>query len=62
LGWPAEAASFQPAIVEPEAVVIPVEDLDLVALSVTKDEEAVGEEVEIEGVADECGQTVDRFA
>lgn len=60
--WPAKASSLQSAIVEPEAVMIPVEDLELVSSSIAEDEEAVAEEVGFEDLADECSQAVDRLS
>ena len=60
--WPAELAAFEAAVVEPEPVVIPVEDLDLVSAMVAEDEEGAGEEVELIGVAYDGGEAVDGFA
>jgi len=45
MGGPAEATALKAPIVEPEAVVIPVEDLEPVAIAVAEYEETVGEEV-----------------
>jgi len=56
---PAKATALQATIVEPEAVVVPVEDLELVSPAVAEDEEAVAEQIEFEGMANERRQTVD---
>jgi len=55
---PFESASFQPSIVEPEAVGVPVKDFELVAASVAENEEAVGEHIEFETERDHRRQAV----
>jgi len=59
---PAEVSFLQSSIVEPEAVVIPVKDLEFVAISVAEDEEAIGEQILLEDLADDCSQAIDGFA
>ena len=59
---PTEMSFLQSSIVEPEAVVIPMQDLEFVAISIAEDEEAVGEQILLEDLADECSQAVDGFA
>lgn len=49
---PSESTFFQPSIVEPEAVRIPVENLELVQAAITENEHAVIEWIELELKAD----------
>ena len=44
---PPETLFLQPPIEEPESIVVPVENLDLVSPSITEDEEVAGERVEL---------------
>ena len=60
--WPLELPAIQAAIVEPEAVMVPVQYLELVATPVTEDEEAAAEQVQIEAVLYYRGETVYGFA
>ena len=62
LFWPLEATAHQSSVVEPEAIVVPGEDLDFVASSVAEDEEAACEEILLVNMGDDGGETVDRFA
>ncbi len=39
--WPLKAPALQPAVIQPETVVIPAQDLQLVPLAVTEDEPLV---------------------
>jgi len=59
---PLEAAALKATIVEPEAVMVPPQQLDLVSLFVAKDEPGFGERIEIEGELHEGGQAVDGLA
>src|SRR5258708_5928406 len=57
--WPAEASAFQASIVEPEAVMVPDQDLEFVFVAIAEDKQAVAEQIEIQDLADDCGQAVD---
>jgi hypothetical protein len=59
---PPESTSFQPSIVEPEAVVIPVKNLELVAASIAEDKPTLGEDIELECDTHDSGQAVDGLA
>src|SRR5258708_7421244 len=59
---PAEASAFQTAIIEPEAVMIPHQDLEFIAATVTEDKEAAAEQIQLKDLADQGGQTVDGFS
>ena len=56
---PAEATALPASIIEPKAIGIPDEDLELVAAAIAEDEAAVTEEIEFQDLADACRQTVD---
>ena len=56
---PTETSSLQASVVEPEAIMIPVEDLEFVAVSIAEDEEAAAEEIVLEDLADKGSQAVD---
>src|ERR1043165_7434632 len=58
---PAEASALQASVVEPEAVVVPGEDLEFVFVSIAENEEAITEEVALEDLADNGGEAVDGF-
>jgi hypothetical protein len=49
---PPEPAPLQPPVIQPEAVVIPMQYFDLVALSVTEGKQARSEGVQIEAFLD----------
>ena len=59
---PAEATMLQASIVEPEAIGIPDEDLELVSATIAEDEEAVAEQIQFQDLADEGRQAVDRLS
>ena len=46
--WPFEFPTFQPAIIKPESVVIPVQHFEFVALPITKNEQMGREWVDLE--------------
>ena len=43
--WPPESLALQTAVEEPEAVIVPVENLDLVAQSIAKNKQMAGERI-----------------
>ena len=43
MGWPLKFPSFQSAIVKPESVVLPVQDLQLIPIAIAENEEAIRE-------------------
>ena len=45
--WPPETLFFESTIEEPESIIVPVENLDLVSSSIAKDEEMAGERIEL---------------
>ena len=59
---PLEPAALKAAIVEPEPVAIPAQELKLVSLLIAEDEPTFGERVEIERELNQGGQAIDRFA
>jgi len=60
--WPLERPAFETAIKQPEPVVFPIQDLELVALTVAKHEQARRERVKAEAFLNERGQRVDGLA
>ena len=56
--WPPEPPAFESAIVEPEAVVFPAQDLELVVVAVAEDEERIGEGIEVKCLGDESREAV----
>ena len=57
-GRPRKAAAFQTSVVEPEAVVLPAQELEFVPLSIAEDEPGAYEQVKFESFLDQGGQTV----
>jgi len=60
--WPPESLAFQTAVKEPESVIVPVEDLDLVAQSIAEDKQVTGERVSLQHIHHQDGEPVNRFA
>ena len=58
---PLEASAFEASVVEPETIVIPDKDFELITSSVAEDEEAVAEEIEFEDLGDQGSEAVDGF-
>lgn len=56
---PLKSASFQAPVVEPESVVLPVENLDLITLAIAKDKQGGSEWIQRKGLADQYRQPVD---
>ena len=59
---PIEQPFFQPAVVEPEAIVIPEQNLELVLFPVTEHKECVGEGIELEQFLDDDREPVNRLS
>ena len=59
---PLESASFEPAIMKPESIVIPAQYFQLIAQPITEDEPLIGKRIELETCAHQSGQAVDRFS
>ena len=59
---PPERSAIQPPVVEPEPVMVPIEDLELVTTFVAEDKEAAAENVHIETVLHNGAQTVNGLA
>ena len=58
---PFEASSFEPPVVEPETVVIPAQNLQFVALPVTKHEPLVRERIQLKHGAYQCREPINGF-
>ena len=56
---PLESASFEPAIMKPETIMIPAQYFELVALPITENEPLIGKRIELETCAYQSSQTVD---
>ncbi len=61
-GWPLERPAFKTAVEEPEAVMLPVQDLELVAVTIAEHEQARGEGIKPESFLHERRQTVNGFS
>ena len=59
---PLEPAPLESAIVKPEAVMVPAQQLELISFFVAEDEPGFGEGIEIEGELHNGRKTVDRLA
>jgi len=55
---PFEPTAIQTTVIEPESVMVPVEDLEFIAIAVAEHEEAAAEHIQIEAVLYYCGQAV----
>lgn len=62
VGRPLKPAPLKAAIVEPEPIVLPMQNLELVPLAVAEDEETRSKRVQIEGLTHQDRQAVDRLA
>jgi hypothetical protein len=61
-GWPIEQAFFQSPIVQPKAIVVPKQNLELVLLPVTEHEERLGEGIKLKQFLDDDRQSINRFS
>jgi hypothetical protein len=59
---PSKGSLLQAAVVEPKAGVIPLQDFELIALSVTEDKLRRGERIQLKMLLHDSGQAVDGFA
>jgi len=62
LRGPLEMTPLQSPIVEPETIVIPSQDLKLVASAVAEDKPAICEGIEVEGILDQGRQPINGLA
>jgi hypothetical protein len=55
MGWPLEFSPFQSSVVKPKAIVLPMQDLQLISIAVTENKEAIREGIQLEPLLDQHG-------
>jgi hypothetical protein len=56
---PLEPAAFQPPVIQPEPVMVPSQDLELVLVPVAEDEKVIGERVKVDALLHQHRERVD---
>lgn len=59
---PTKAATLQATVIEPEAVVLPVQDLQLISFPIAEDEQGWRKGVQVEPLFNQNSKTVDGLA